>query len=67
MLAEIGKHLGKHTKVTDVHAGDIADMHRRISASIGRGGKPRRVRANRILSVASKAFSLALVPRAGEN
>jgi integrase len=67
MLAEIGRHLGKHTKIVDVHAGDIADMHRRISESTGRGGKPRRIRANRILSVASKAFSLALVPRAGEN
>lgn len=66
MLAEIGKHLGKHTKVVDVHGGDIAEMHRRISESIGRGGKPRRVRANRILTVCSKMFSLALVPRAGE-
>jgi len=66
MLEEIGRHLGKHTKVTDVHGGDIADMHRKISESTGRGGKPRRVRANRILQVASKMFSLALVPRAGE-
>jgi integrase len=67
MLAEIGRHLGKHTKVADVHTGDIAGMHRKISESIGRGGKPRPVRANRILSVCSKMFSLALVPRAGEN
>ena len=66
MLAEIGKHLGKHTKVTDVHGGDIAEMHRKITESVGRGAKPRRVRANRILTVASKMFSLALVPRAGE-
>jgi integrase len=66
MLEEIGKHLGKHTKVVDVHGGDIAEMHRRISQSIGRGGKPRKVRANRILTVCSKMFSLALVPRAGE-
>ena len=28
MLAEIGKHLGKHTKVVDVHGGDIGGMHR---------------------------------------
>jgi integrase len=66
MLAEIGKHLGRHTKVIDVHGGDIAQMHRRISESVGRGGKPRRVRANRILTVCSKMFSLALLARAGE-
>ena len=66
MLAEIGKHLGKHTKVVDVHGGDIGEMHRNISEFIGRGGKPRRVRANRILTVCSKMFSLSLVPRAGE-
>jgi integrase len=66
MLAEIGKHLGKHTKVADVHGGDVRDMHRKIGESIGRGGKPRLIRANRILTVCSKMFSLALVPRAGE-
>ena len=66
MLAEIGKHLGKHTKVVDVHGGDISEMHRKITETIGRGGKRRPVRANRILTVASKMFSLALVPRAGE-
>lgn len=66
MLKEIGKRLGVHTKVADVHGGDIAEMHRKISVSIGRGGKPRKVRANRILTVCSKMFSLALVPRAGE-
>lgn len=65
MMEEIGDRLGKHTKVADVHGGDIADMHRRISDSIGRHG-PRRVRANRILAVCSKMFSLALVPKAGE-
>jgi integrase len=66
MLAEIGKHLGRHTKVVDVHGGDIVEMHRKISESIGRGGKPRRIRANRILTVCSKMFALSLVPRAGE-
>ncbi len=66
MLAAIAKHLGKHTKVVDVHGGDIAEMHRKISESMGRGGKPRMIRANRILTVCSKMFSLALVPRAGE-
>jgi integrase len=66
MLEEIGKHLGKHTKVADVHGGDIRDMHRKISESIGRSG-PRAVRANRILAVCSKMFSLSLVPMPGEN
>jgi integrase len=60
MLAEIGVKLGKHTKVADIHGGDIVDMHRRITES------GRRVRANRVLAICSKMFSLALVPRAGE-
>ena len=60
MLAEVGARLGKHIKVADIHGGDIADMHRRITES----GRP--VRANRILAVASKMFSLSLVPKAGE-
>ena len=41
-------------------------MHRRISESIGQRGTPRTVRANRILGIASKMFSLTLVPMAGE-
>jgi integrase len=61
MLAEIGKLLGKHTKVADVHGGDIRDMHHKITDS----GRP--VRANRILAICSKAFSLSLVPLPGEN
>jgi integrase len=65
MLAEIGQRLGRHTKIAEVHGGDIREMHRRISESMGRHG-PRRVRANRILAIASKMFSLSLVPRAGE-
>jgi hypothetical protein len=61
MLAEIGKHLGKHTKVSDIHDGDVRKMHADITAS------GRRVRANRILAVASKMFSLSLTSMAGEN
>jgi integrase len=61
MLAEIGKRLGWHTKVADVHGGDIREVHKGISQARGP------VRANRILAVCSKAFSLALVPEAGEN
>ena len=60
MLTEIGDKLGKHTRVADIHGGDIAHIHRRITES----GRP--VRANRILAVCSKMFSLALVPLAGE-
>ena len=61
MLAEIGSELGKARKVADVHFGDIEAMHRAITAS----GRP--VRANRILAVCSKMFSLSLKPLAGEN
>jgi integrase len=60
MLTEIGDKLGKHTKVAEVHGGDIQDMHRRITES----GRP--VRANRILAICGKMFSLALMPKAGE-
>jgi integrase len=61
MLAEIPKRLGKHTKVTDIHAGDIKEMHRAITEARGP------VRANRILGLCSKAFALSLIPRASEN
>jgi Phage integrase family/Arm DNA-binding domain len=66
MLAEIEQRLGKHTKVRDVHDGDIRKMHGDITASQpGRPGRP--IRANRILAIASKMFSLSLSSRAGEN
>ena len=61
MLAEITEHLGKHRPVAEIHFGDIEAMHRRITES----GRP--VRANRILAVCSKAFSLALRPREKED
>jgi len=60
MLAEIGDELGYARKVAEIHFGDIQAMHREITAS----GRP--VRANRILAICSKAFSLALKPAAGE-
>jgi integrase len=60
MLEEIGRHLGLDRQVAEIHFGDIEEMHRKITAS----GRP--VRANRILTVANKAFALALKPRAGE-
>ena len=61
MLAEIGQRLGKHTKVADVHDGDIEAMHRQITAS------ERPVRANRVLAVCSKMFALSLRSKDGEN
>jgi len=61
MLALIGKALGKHTKVSDIHSGDLEKMHRDLTKSNGP------VRANRVLAIASKSFSLALKSRAGEN
>jgi integrase len=60
VLAEIAVRLGKDRRVADVHFGDMQTMHRRITES----GRP--VRANRILGIASKAFSLSLRPMAGE-
>src|SRR6516225_3568530 len=33
MLSEIGDKLGRHTKVVEVHGGDIVEMHRRITES----------------------------------
>jgi integrase len=47
-------------KVADMHQGDIKALHKKITAE----GKP--VRANRVLACLSKAFSLSLVPMAGE-
>jgi integrase len=66
MLDLIGKHLGKHTKLADVDTEKVREMHRAIGESIGRNGVPRESRANRILTVCSKMFSLALQQRAGE-
>jgi len=60
ILAEISEKLGRNTKVADVHHGDIVAMHWKITES------RRPVRANRILAICSKMFSLALVPKAGE-
>jgi len=61
MLEIIATYLGPDRKVADVHFGDMQAMHRKITES----GRP--VRANRVLGVASKMFSLALLPRAGES
>jgi integrase len=47
--------------VADVHHGDITAMHKAITAR----GAP--TRANRVLSVASKMFSLSLRPMQGED
>ncbi|MCZ6839459.1 MAG: integrase arm-type DNA-binding domain-containing protein, partial [Alphaproteobacteria bacterium] len=56
---EILPRLGKR-KVAEIHYNDIRALHRSITDR----GAP--VRANRVLSVLSKMFSLSLIPRAGE-
>lgn len=56
ILPAIGKR-----RVADVHQGDIADLHAKITKS----GKP--VHANRVLSLASKMFAIARNPLPGEN
>jgi integrase len=61
MLGEIGRNLGLDRRVAAIHHGDITALHRRVTES----GRP--VRANRILGVCHKAFSLALVPLPGED
>ena len=61
ILAEIGASLGIDRLVTAIHHGDLQAMHSKITKS------GRRVRANRILGVASKLFSLSLLPLAGED
>lgn len=60
MLNLIGDALDKRRKVADIHLGDIEAMHKQITGTRGP------VRANRVLAIASKAFSLSLKPLAGE-
>jgi integrase len=59
MLNEIGERLGRTRKVAVIHHADIKKLHQAISERAP-------VRANRILAIASKAFSLALTPLPGE-
>jgi integrase len=61
MLDLIGEALGRRRKVVDIHDGDIEAMHKQITETRGP------VRANRVLAIASKAFSLSLKRLAGEN
>ena len=61
MLGHILRHIGADAKVADVHHGDIVALHRAITDT----GHP--VLANRTVSCASRMFSLALKPMAGEN
>jgi integrase len=60
MLGHILKHIGTDRKVADVHHGDIVALHRAITES----GHP--VLANRTVSCASRMFSIAHKPMAGE-
>jgi integrase len=61
MLNLIGDALDRRTKVADIHDGDVEAMQRQLTESRGP------VRANRVLSIASKAFSLSLKRLPGEN
>jgi integrase len=60
ITGEILPALGER-KVAEVHFGDMKALHERITAS------GRSVRANRVIAVASKMFSLSLKPIAGES
>jgi integrase len=55
ILPELGQR-----KVADINQGDMTALHRKITDS------DRPVRANRVLAVMSKMFSLSLKPAAGE-
>jgi integrase len=61
MVGHMLRHIGGDRKVVDVHHGDIVALHRAITDT----GHP--VLANRVLSCASRMFSLALKPMAGED
>jgi integrase len=61
MAGHILRHIGADRKVVEVHHGDIVALHRAITSS----GHP--VLANRTLACASRMFSLALQPMAGED
>jgi len=61
MIGHIVRHVGADRRVADVHYGDIAALHRALTDS----GRP--VLANRVVSCASRLFSLSLKPMAGED
>jgi integrase len=61
MLGHILKHVGADRRVAEVHYGDIVALHRALTDS----GRP--VLANRVVSCASRLFSLSLKPMAGED
>jgi integrase len=59
MLGHILKHVGADRRVANIHYGDIVALHRALTDS----GRP--VLANRVVSCASRLFSLSLKPMAG--
>ena len=61
MIGHILRHIGADRRVADVHHGDIVALHRAVTDS----GRP--VLANRTVACASRMFSLALKPMAGED
>jgi integrase len=60
MAGRILKHIGADRKVADVHHGDIVALHRAVTET------GHSVLANRVVSCASRMFSLSLKPMAGE-
>jgi integrase len=60
MAGRILKHIGADRKVAEVHHGDIVALHRTITQT------GHSVLANRVVSCASRMFSLSLKPVAGE-
>jgi integrase len=61
MVGHVVRYIGADRRVADVHYGDIVALHRALTDS----GRP--VLANRTVSCASRMFSLALLPMAGED
>jgi len=61
VLDDIAGRLGRHSKVADIHGGDIKHMHEGLTRDRGP------VMANRMLGIASRMFALCLIPMAGEN
>jgi len=59
MIGHIVRHIGADRRVADVHYGDIVALHRALTDS----GRP--VLANRVVSCASRLFSLSLKPMQG--
>jgi integrase len=71
MLDEIEYLLGRDTPVHALHHGDLEEMHRKITVGYVRKDgvvkAPRKVRANRVLALASVMLNMSLRPLPHEN